>query len=537
MSSLSLRTKLLVLIASSLIGMLGIALWSLATLSGTLQQASADKTRDLVATAASIVRRYEERRDLDEKVAQQQAITALDAMRFGDDGYFFILDKQLRYLHHPITPQLQGSSTLSQRLPDNTRLGDLLAKALQGDHLLTYAWQKPGSSALVDKQVALASTPRWGWVIGTGIYVDHIERTVQTQAIQLLAGIVLVMAICLALGSYIIRLVIRTLGGEPAEATRMVAAVAAGDLQTDPEQTTPPTGSLLHQIGSMKTQLRNMVADVLGHADKLVTVADQLNASVSQLNHSTERQSGAATAIAASVEQMNVGISHIADSSSHAANLGETARECSTAGRDIVSQAASEMDSIKQVVDNTARSLNELVNNIDGISVIVSMIKDVAEQTNLLALNAAIEAARAGEQGRGFAVVADEVRKLSERTAGATSEITGKIGIIHQLSAHTIQDMQEAIRHVGLGERCTREGVAAIGGIVTATGQVLQALHEISSAMSEQHIASNSIAYSVEGIASSASDTATASNQAARASDEMHQLAAQLHRAVNSFRL
>ena len=195
------------------------------------------------------------------------------------------------------------------------------------------------------------------------------------------------------------------------------------------------------------------------------------------------------------------------------------------------------MEILASSVKESAEIIQKLGTQSDTISAIVSTIKDIAEQTNLLALNAAIEAARAGEQGRGFAVVADEVRKLAERTASATKDIANMIGQTQQSVGSAVTSMGASVNKVGDGVNLAKQAGTSIAQIKKGSSHVVSVVNDISNSLKEQSLASNDIAQHVERVSQMAEENRAASSGAAQSAQHLQELAASLSGAVGRFKV
>jgi methyl-accepting chemotaxis protein len=209
----------------------------------------------------------------------------------------------------------------------------------------------------------------------------------------------------------------------------------------------------------------------------------------------------------------------------------------SSEGGRIIHEAASEMKRIAEAVNGTAGTIKDLEGYSDQISSIVQVIKDIADQTNLLALNAAIEAARAGEQGRGFAVVADEVRKLAERTGNSTQEIGAMIDKIQQGTQRAVQEMEAGVKRVGEGVSLAHQAGDSVTGIRDSAQRVTHAVDDISLALKEQTVAARDIAQKVEHIAQGSEENSAAVAQTAASAHRLEQLASELNELASRFRI
>jgi len=335
----------------------------------------------------------------------------------------------------------------------------------------------------------------------------------------------------------IIRSVTRPLGGEPEAATAIVQRIAAGDLSGEMPLRPGDASSMLAAVARMQDELRGTIRGLRANAEELAHAAADLAASSSQVAAGSVHQSEAAATMAATVEEMSVSINHVADNAGEADGVTRQSGELSAEGDRTIGETVTEMQRIAATVSEAAEAIGAMGERSQRITGIVQVIREVADQTNLLALNAAIEAARAGEQGRGFAVVADEVRKLAERTAKATSEISSMIGSVQESAQAAVATMQQAVAQVEEGVNRAHRAQAAIQEIAAGAGRVVGVVGDISSALREQGAAGQDLASNVEKVAQMAEENSAAAQAAAETAQTLGKLADATLDAVSSFRL
>jgi methyl-accepting chemotaxis protein len=342
----------------------------------------------------------------------------------------------------------------------------------------------------------------------------------------------------LGLAGVLFWLVARSITGPIAQATDAAGRIATGDLKADiAAHGKDEAADLMRAFGRMQANLREMVRQIDGGVSQLSTAAGELSVSAEQVSGSSNQQSDAAATVAAAVEQVTVSIAQLSDRAGETHEISSATDRASREGAQIVNRSAQEITSIAQSVDQAAAVVRALGEKSRKIASIVNVIKDIADQTNLLALNAAIEAARAGEQGRGFAVVADEVRKLSEKTAGSTQEIASMIDSILHGTQEAVTSMEEGVSRVQTGVDLARQAGDSMTLLQDNATRMLQAVSDMSNSLKEQSGAAQEIARQVERIAQMSEENGQAVKMTARSAHDLESLSQRLRQAADGFRM
>ncbi len=296
-------------------------------------------------------------------------------------------------------------------------------------------------------------------------------------------------------------------------------------------------GQLQNSFNQFVASIRNTLIQVSETATSVASASAQISSSTEEMAAGAQEQTTQSEEVARAIEQMAKSISVNSENANDAAKIAEQAKVAAEQGGIVVADTVGEMKQIADVVRESAGTIQNLGKSSDQIGEIIGVIEHIADQTNLLALNAAIEAARAGEQGRGFAVVADEVRKLAEQTTKATKQIAGMIQQIQADSHGAVRSMANATKKVDEGIVLADKAGESLHNIVNISQKVTHMVSQIAVANEEQSSTSEQISKNMESIASVTQETASGTQQIARAAEDLNRLTEALQNLVSQFRL
>ncbi|MBI5599136.1 MAG: methyl-accepting chemotaxis protein [Deltaproteobacteria bacterium] len=328
--------------------------------------------------------------------------------------------------------------------------------------------------------------------------------------------------------------------GRPIEAISAVAGkMADGDLENTAvkHDSKDEIGELAGSFGKMAENLRNIIRNIKDGAVRLASASEEFSASSTQIARGSQEQTARASQVATASQEMSATIVEVAKNASTAAEAAREANRAASKGGEVMSRTIDSMNGIAATAKESSMVIAALGNRSQEIGRIIKVIDDIADQTNLLALNAAIEAARAGEQGRGFAVVADEVRKLAERTTTATKEIGGMIKEIQDETGRAVATMEGEVKAVESGVRLAQDAGGALNEIMGQVEKVTSMIQQIATASEEQSTAADQISGDIETVANITKETATGAAQMSQASQEIAHLASSLRATVAMFRI
>ncbi len=542
LKNMKIRYKLWLVVGVMMFGIITVGTMSAVELKGDLFKEKETKTRHLVETAYGVIENYYNQfkeGKISERDAQAFAIAAVKNLRYEEKDYFWINDMQPKMIMHPFKPELDGKDLSDFKDPTGKALFVSMVEVVKNSKggYVSYMWPKPNYKEPVQKISYVKGFEPWGWIIGTGIYVDDVNATVKKEILKIITILILIVAISFFIATTIINGLQKQLGGEPSYVAQIVQKVSEGDLSIEIVTNKKYENSLLYHAKIMVDKLKNLLGEIKSTADTLASASHELSASAEQMSRGVIEQSGRASQIATASTEMSQTIIDIAKNSSNIASSASETVNIANNGEKIVDKSVDEVKAIAATVNESASLMSSLGERSKQIGDILNVIKDIADQTNLLALNAAIEAARAGEQGRGFAVVADEVRKLAERTAKATSEIGSMIFGIQKEMEATVESMNAGTKKVETGVEFAAQAGDALRQIVKSVSELQSMVQQIATATEEMSTTSEQISGDIETIANVSKETSVSSEQISKASSDLSRLAGNLQNVVGLFKV
>ena len=428
---LTIRLRLSILVTTLAFGMVLIALMSLSVNKSYILEAKSEKVKNLVEVQVSALQHFYDLQvsgQLTKDQAQAYALNAIKKARYDESEYYWVNDYQARMVMHSIKPELDGKDLSQLEDPNGKKLFTVFTQVVKqsGGGFVDYLWPKPGEDKPIEKISYVKGFEPWGWIVGTGIYLDDVNDLFLQEAARVSLVVVVVLFVAIVISMLILRSIMKPI--QDIRNAMENIANGEGDLTIQlPENGQDQLAMISKSYNAFSRRLRGTLESAVG-----------LNKTVEQRSQLLQQVASDTQAITAKRELLFKQMSDIieevdglknkviASIDTSLENASET-RAKTTLGQESIQQTIASLETLSRELTQGVSSVEGVAQESQNIGAVLVVISEIAEQTNLLALNAAIEAARAGEQGRGFAVVADEVRNLASRTQASTEEIQAMI--------------------------------------------------------------------------------------------------------------
>lgn len=540
MHNLKIRTKLAILVIFSSLLLVGVGVAGLLGInSANTALASMYNNRMSAINQLNEVRNYQMQIRIGLLAARQET-DAFEILGYADKvrSNIFQVEQFLKaYTARPVAPEEKKllDAFVSARMSFGAKGVMPMIDLLQGEKFAAadklrketldpaYAKASDAIDALLKYQLTTAKNE-----------YDRIAHNARTIRIASIASIGIGLILSILFGFVITRSINRGVSTLEQAASRL----AAGDLTTRaPADSNDELGEVARAFNQMAGEFSNLISQVHSSSDQVSGSAGQLSDIADRVALGSKNQSAEAAIAATSVESLNAAVLEVANTAQQIVAAASEASSMAEQGNQIVNNAVQGIQQVARSVGETAGMIAALGQRSDQIGQILKVIKDIADQTNLLALNAAIEAARAGEQGRGFAVVADEVRKLAERTANATAEISEMINAIQSETGNAVTTMEKSSGQVQQGVELANQAGKSLLQINRSVNQVVSMIQQIATTTSGQTESSQGITTRVERIAQMAEENSASIEQTSQATHELLQLSTHLQQVVSRFKL
>ena len=539
LNDVTIKTKFWLIFLVSITGVVLLMLYEMSKFRSQMVLSRENELIHLVESTLSLVKSVHAQQDiLGKDAAQQQALKLIKQLRYDDGkGYFWINDYDARIVMHPINPDLTGKDMSNFKDPNGTKLFSEFARvaSTSGSGHVRYMWEVPGSKVPEPKSSYVAAFAPWGWVIGTGVYMNDIDSMFWAEV--RVTGFLIAIG-CVVIG-FLIHLIAKNMI-QPIEA--IVASMkrfAHGDL-TDTridKARADEIGTLQQSLQQMLSAFRDMVSHSQQDVQRLSAAADELSAVSNTTDAAILRQFEESDCLASATEELAATAVEVGKNAADTATLTREANANVGLSWESMRDTIDTISTLSQDIESATETVNRLELDIRQIDGILDVIRNISDQTNLLALNAAIEAARAGESGRGFAVVADEVRTLAQRTHESTEEI-------HRMTENLQSQSRSAVDIMNLGkehslmcvEKATKTG-ERLSQVADQVSEVSDKNLVVASAVEEQSAVAEEINRNITSIRDIAQETRNESEKLNERGKELKAMTTQTIQMLSNYTL
>ncbi|MCA6064284.1 methyl-accepting chemotaxis protein [Thalassolituus marinus] len=524
--NITIKARLWLVLAAAVLCVLLVEVLALEHLHTSMMDSRKLSVRLQVENVYSLVSHYytlSQEEGLSEAEAKELALKNINKLRYNEKEYFWVNDKTPTMVMHPIKPALIGKDLSGMKDPNGKFLFMDMVKVVSGKDkagYVNYEWPKPGHDDPQPKVSYVKLFEPWGWIIGTGVYTDDVMTEFISDATDVI--ITTVVFIALLIGAIILILnSIRTPLRNVAIAMREISK-GEGDLtQRLPIRGDDEITAIARAFNLFIERIQVLVTESKSTSEVLASLTRNLSQISSATRRLTDDQLQQTDLAATGSNEMSQTIHEVADNAERAAAAAREVADSAERGKSTMATTQQRIGQLAADIQKSSSVIQGLRAETESIGSVLDVIRGIAEQTNLLALNAAIEAARAGEQGRGFAVVADEVRTLASRTQESTEEINKMITRLQDQAATAVKSMEENAHNSENTAASSQQALDAISSISNAVNTITEMNLSIASAVEEQSAAANEISGNVVRIAESSGNIADNMRQADESSSKL----------------